>query len=63
MELLHRLQEAIDAKNGKNYYFTGTVDNTSCYYPTETLIWSGTNVSNGGKTILYKGLTYHLVQH
>ncbi len=57
------LQEAIDASNGKNYYFTGDVYNTSCYYPKETLIWSGTNVSNGGKTILYKGLTYHLIQH
>lgn len=58
------LQQAIDASpSSKTFYFSGKVYNTSCYYNKEILIWDGANTSDGGKTITYKGLIYHLYQH
>lgn len=56
------LQKAIDASSGE-FYFTGKVYNTSCYYPKETLIWDHAEATDGGTTIAYKGLIYHLHQH
>lgn len=56
------LQKAIDADSG-DFYFTGKVYNTSCYFPKETLIWDHAEATDGGTTIAYKGLIYHLIQH
>lgn len=56
------LQKAIDTKKG-NFYFNGLVYNTSCYFPKETLVWDHPNATDGGTTIAYKGLIYHLYQH
>lgn len=56
------LQKAIDANSG-SFYFTGKVYNTSCYYPKEVLIWDHAEATDGGTTIAYKGLIYHLHQH